>query len=758
MKRALTLIVFCLSFFAMNAQFLLTCSGTVTNISNGNPIPYHEVIIQSDSANGTSGYFYHTVVTDINGLYFDTIVPSDSQYTGTVVIKTEDCQNYYNVYTASYGPQNSTIQHDFSICYSNTSCSADFNAYPDSSSNTTFFFYPSYQANVTTWLWDFGDGTNATITAPGNPNITHTYPMPGIYTTCLTVLGANSCSDTKCVTVDIGNGGPCIANFTYSDSTNTSTTVQFTDLSQSSGGVITSWSWNFGDIHSGASNTSALQNPIHTFSYPDTYNICLTIHGSDSTCFDEICKTIYVGPGTGCQAYFTYRMDSVYKHKSDGIPVYFTDMSQGDPIEWTWDFGDGKGSNEQNPIHDYLDPGTYTVCLTIHSTNACMDTYCTTVQVTNTPCSSYFEHSVLYLAASFQGFIYNNNVPSTDGIFSWEFGDGGTSQGQTVTHTYVSPGSYDVTMTAVDSSGCSSTFTELITVYDSLNTHQIYGQVFADNFPITSGLVMIFSVDSTVNYSPYYNIATLDSMGIYFFTMVPDGDYYILAIPILPSGYLPTYYGDVINWENASIVHPGLSFNPYDIHLLSSYTNPSGNGTINGQINMGQIKSSMVDKVTMLLMNNDLQPINFYKVNTAGDFTFPTLSYGTYYLKAEIPGVISDLVKVEISQANPVASVTMTFSGNRILGIDEPAANLTAGTLYPNPVTDVVYLSLKSTKAMQIQINVYSMAGQVVVHAEKELSTGGTIIPISVSNLTGGIYTLRIHSDTGINIIRKLVK
>ena len=269
---------------------------------------------------------------------------------------------------------------------------------------------------------------------------------------------------------------------------------------------------------------------------------------------------------------------------------------------------------------------------------------------------------------------------------------------------------------------------------------------------------MIFSLDSTVNYTPYVNVATLDSMGIYYFTMIPDGDYYILAIPILPSGYLPTYYGDVINWENANVIHLGQAVNPYDIHLLTAYTNPGGNGTINGQINLGQLKSNVVDKVTMLLMDNNLNAIYYYKVNSEGDFTFPTLSFGTYYLRAEIPGVTSDVVKVEISQANPVASVTLTFSGNRILGIDEPSAALTAGTLYPNPVSDVAYLSIKTKKAMTIQIDLYNLAGQLVVHSQKALDSGETTIPVLVSMLPQGIYTLRVHSDEGISIIRKLIK
>ena len=43
------------------------------------------------------------------------------------------------------------------------------------------------------------------------------------------------------------------------------------------------------------------------------------------------------------------------------LDVIFTDSSTNSPESWTWDFGDGATSTEQNPTHQYTDPGTYTV-------------------------------------------------------------------------------------------------------------------------------------------------------------------------------------------------------------------------------------------------------------------------------------------------------------------------------------------------------------------------------------------------------------
>jgi PKD repeat protein len=49
-------------------------------------------------------------------------------------------------------------------------------------------------------------------------------------------------------------------------------------------------------------------------------------------------------------------------------PITFTDFSTNSPSSWSWNFGDGGTSTQQNPQHTYSNPGNYTVSLTV--TNA----------------------------------------------------------------------------------------------------------------------------------------------------------------------------------------------------------------------------------------------------------------------------------------------------------------------------------------------------------------------------------------------------
>src|SRR4030095_7946754 len=53
--------------------------------------------------------------------------------------------------------------------------------------------------------------------------------------------------------------------------------------------------------------------------------------------------------------------------------VNFTDQSAG-AASWSWIFGDGNMSNDENPIHTFEQPGIYSVTLITTGVNGCSDT------------------------------------------------------------------------------------------------------------------------------------------------------------------------------------------------------------------------------------------------------------------------------------------------------------------------------------------------------------------------------------------------
>ena len=111
---------------------------------------------------------------------------------------------------------------------------------------------------ILTTVWNFGDGTGATL-----PNMDYTYAASGTYNVCLTITTDPGCTDTFCDDVTVSD---CEADFTYAISPTAALFVNFTDQSTTDFGTVTSWSWDFGDN----GLTSTAQNPSHTYAGPDS--------------------------------------------------------------------------------------------------------------------------------------------------------------------------------------------------------------------------------------------------------------------------------------------------------------------------------------------------------------------------------------------------------------------------------------------------------------------------------------------------------
>jgi PKD repeat protein len=59
---------------------------------------------------------------------------------------------------------------------------------------------------------------------------------------------------------------------------------------------------------------------------------------------------------------------AAFSYQCNQTVCVFTDAStdaDGDPLVWSWDFGDGGASTQQHPTHAFASPGNYTVTLEV---------------------------------------------------------------------------------------------------------------------------------------------------------------------------------------------------------------------------------------------------------------------------------------------------------------------------------------------------------------------------------------------------------
>ena len=229
----------------------------------------------------------------------------------------------------------------------------------------------------------------------------------------------------------------CEAGFNYEQQSSNSLVYEFTNISK---GNIDQFFWNFGDGF-----TSTDENPTHEYDTSNDYIVSLTINGAN--CTDAVARQLSVDYRE-CLSKFSFAQ----VNQGQQLVVEFKNESQGNNLQYYWQFGALGNSFEPNPSYAFNAPGDYLITLNVASQD-CFHSVAKTVTVSPLSESfALFENEQIFspeLRMQFTDLSVGEDIL----YWVWLFGDGASSEEQNPEHIYEQPGVYPVSLRLISAAG-----------------------------------------------------------------------------------------------------------------------------------------------------------------------------------------------------------------------------------------------------------------------------------------------------------------
>ncbi|TAK34080.1 MAG: T9SS type A sorting domain-containing protein [Saprospiraceae bacterium] len=786
MKRLFQLIFFLGLSLSLTAQsYNVNVSGTVTD-SNGQPVGGVGITILI-AQNPGGGFFYNNFLqTAPDGSYSDQIEVPNSSSQGLLTVEMVDCDSSLVSRNFGFFPGNTNnFTADFDWCATVVSNPCDVAIEVDNLPGTTSLVLTAVPAGTApfTFYWNNAGGTN-------DPSIT--VNQSGTY--CVAVWDTTGCSATACVTVQIGGSNDC-AVYIFLDSTAAGGLSLFADAS---GTPPFTYLWNTGQTTQSIGLDPSMLEYCVTVTAADgcvatdcilfpEYNCSvsiiqgpdggLTANPSGTAPFIFFWNTNETGPtiypnasglycvtvidADSCAATECYQYWNGGGQDSCGVIILVDSAPPGStgnlltalafgtpPFTYQW--------NVQNwQAQSIIVPGNGTYCVTVTDAQGwCVSSACVTLG---------FQPCQVEIVEVTSGPPGNENmlvaaVPANAYQFLW-------STGETTPAIVPSgPGTYCVTVT--HSSGCTATDCY---EYSNFGIFSLKGFVTLPDsnfFALLAGTVTLYQFDP-LTLEPVQvedtllNITPNGLVNFYDFGGLSEGQY-LVKVTLDPNSpyaddYLPTYYGNVLYWDEATPITIPSAQDYFNIVLVKGQ-GVNGPGVINGTVTDGDGLTANdgddrgagdpVPGVSILLLDELEQPITDALTDEAGTYSFPALPYGTYKVVVEIVGLDQAFSWVTLSAENPGATLNfqVTEAGVVMTGIGELAAEAQRFQVSPNPVNNVLHVALDVAAANEASLMLSNTAGTIVAARHLALAAGHQTFEFNVSHLPSGIYFLQLVS------------
>lgn len=654
-----------------------------------------------------------------------------------------------------------TISDEFGLCSDNfcqvisvaadIPLQADFDVFIFPQSPVAVQFVNQSLGKYDIRLWSFGDGNFSFENCPQ-----HNFASEGNYDVCLHVIDAETgLSDEFWQTVIVSYEPESIAAFAEVYSLYSPLVVRFADLST---GEIATRNWDFGD-----GNGSTLKNPISNYSSGGIFEVCLDISDFSGNGNSQLCKEINIEFEPMCEADFDF-----VPAQNQTLSIQFADLSQGIMNKWEWDFGDGGTSLLQHPAHSYADSGLYLVTLSVSHTDSliwCNHSFSRQIYVF-APAPECFADFVAYPDSGINKpnlYHFDDFSLGQPDSWFWDFGDGTTSDEQSPIHQFDESGNYQVTLTITQynpfGTSCSDSKTLEVKTPDYFH---IGGFVFAGLFPINNPISTGDTAEILIYRFHENRITPLDTahfteMGYYHaLSLLPD--HYLIKAQLTHNSansqnYFPTYFGDDLIWQNADFCYIADSNHFHlDINLGAMPEMQQGTGEISGSvIYHSELQSQIVPahSTVVLLFDQDQNPLSYKFTGDSGNFNFGGLPMGTYYIAAESAGKFCEMVLVALTESNPVVKDIEIEIYTGTTSVTQHVVEEAKANIYPNPVTDRVFVELLHPTSANTELIIYNISGQTLFSHAQTLEAGRNLIELPVGHLKSGIYFLQIRALTG---------
>src|SRR3989441_1017844 len=296
---------------------------------------------------------------------------------------------------------------------------------------------PSGGVGIATCTWNFGDNTTGS-----SCSTTHTYTNSGTFTATVTARDILAVNATTWVTFNVGSA---LAVILFISANPTELAVSTTFIARATGGSppYASYNWTFGD---GTTATTTTATTTHTYNATGTFSAMVTVTDSTSVTARSTAVSVAVNPRLSVTAVAGPNPTEVSKGTS------FTIMPAGGvgTIVCSWAFGDITTGSCCSTTHTYAATGSFTSHVT--AIDGLGVTATTSVSLTLNAKLSVTVAASPNLTEV--GALVDFTAPTTGGVgaatCSWAFGDGSTANICSVSHTYITSGPFNPTVTVTD--------------------------------------------------------------------------------------------------------------------------------------------------------------------------------------------------------------------------------------------------------------------------------------------------------------------